>query len=79
MFNAVCAVLYQQGAGQAGHLGHQGGGGGALVLPCWWEDTLGLVVPKREIQSDNETYNYIFVRTAVTSKAIVSLYWCLAA
>ena len=43
------AVLYQQGAGQAGHLGHQGGGGRALVLPGWWENTLGLVVPGQSV------------------------------
>jgi len=46
------------GAGQEDHLGHQGGGGGALILPGGWEDTLGLVVPGQSVDSaldQNET------------------------
>merc|ERR1719510_2308988 len=32
-------------------LGHQGGGGGTLVLESWWQDTLGLVVPGQSVDS----------------------------
>ena len=39
------------GAGQEDHLGHQGGGGGALILPGGWQDTLGLVVPENILVS----------------------------
>jgi len=45
-------VHYQQvPPGQVDHLGHQGRGGGALVLPGWWQNTLGLVVPSKPVDS----------------------------
>jgi len=42
-------VLTSSDAGQVGHLGYQGGGGRALVLPGGWEDSLGLVVPGQPV------------------------------
>jgi len=33
------------------HLGHQGRGGGALVLPGWWQNSLGLVVSGEPVDS----------------------------
>jgi len=45
-------VHYQQvPPGQVDHLGHQGRGGGALILPGWWQNTLGLVVPGKPVNS----------------------------
>merc|ERR1712013_216957 len=45
-------VHYQQvPPGQVDHLGHQGRGGGALVLPGWWQNSLGLVVSGEPVNS----------------------------
>ena len=48
--------------GSGYNLGHQGGGGGALVFPGGRQNTLGLVISNRETKLNRRRKHFQFIK-----------------